>query len=270
MELKIDGVARGGLQIRTTVAVTVAPSPNNLAGLVRVGGWKRDAAVKAAREFETVIQGIVKEFTEQYVIEELSSRTLCEYLSAGATQRAAQFGLELVSLTVQSVDAVDPETAEAMRRRESARILEQTELLNQNARVAAARAKTEAVEQIAALEHSLELKRYDLRRSELEQEAVLAEKRTEDELRRSRMKLAFESEELELLKSSPELLLLSPQAARLAEASQNLKNARTIVSLFSSDAERESRLPGLFQRFLELVLEGDKKRLKADGEGEGL
>jgi len=269
MELKIDGVARGSVQIRTTLAVTVAPSRDNLASLVRVGGWRRDAAIKAAREFETVIQGLVKEFTEGYLIEELSSEKLGEHLSAGVKFHTPQFGLELVSLTVQSVDATDLEIAEAIRRRESARILEQTELLNQQARVAAARAKLEADEQIALLEHELELKKFDLRRTELDQEAVLAEKRTEDELKRSRLKLAFESEELALLKSNPELLLLSPQAARLAEAGQNLKNARTVVSLWSPDAERESGLSGLLQRFLNLVLEGDRKQLKPDGESKG-
>jgi hypothetical protein len=266
--LKIDGVARGSVQIRTTLVVTVAPSRENLAPLVRVGGWRRDAVVKAAREFETVIQGIVKEFTERYLIEELSSGKLGEHLAAGVNLRAPQFGLELVSLTVQAVDPADPEIAEAMRRRESARILEQTELLNQNARVAAARAKLQADEQIAISEHDLELKRFDLRKAEIEQEAILAGKRTEDELKRSRMRLAFESEELALLKSSPELLLLSPQAARLAEASQTLKNARTIVSLRPADADRASSLSGLFQHFLELVTEGDKKQLKAEGERE--
>jgi len=70
---------------------------------------------------------------------------------------------------------------------------------------------------------------------------------------------------LAMLKSSPELLLLSPQAARLAEASQDLKNARIVVSLGSPDAERESRLSGLFRRFLDLVIEPDKKQLKPDG-----
>jgi hypothetical protein len=268
IELKVDSVARGGVQISTTLAVTVAPSRDDLGGLIRVGGWKRDAVIKAAKEFETVIQGIVKEATERHLIEELSSEKLSEHLTAGANSRAPQFGLELVSLTIQAVDAADPEIAEAVRRREASRILEQTELLNQKARVAAARAKLEADEQIALSEHDLELKKYDLRKAELEKEALLAEKRTEDELKRSRLKLAFESEELALLKSSPELLLLSPQAARLAEASQNLKNARIVVSLGSSDEERESKLSGLFRRFLDVLLEGDKKQLKAEGESE--
>ena len=260
IELKIDGVARGSIQIRTAVAASVAPSRENLSSLVRVGGWRPDAVAKASRELETVIQSIVRQFTERHLLEELSSETLSQHLAAHVKDGAREFGLALVSLTVQSIDAADPEIADAMRRRESARILEQTELLNQKARISAARAKFEADEQIALSEHELELKRLDLKKEEIEKEALLAQKRTADELERSRMRLAYEKEEMALLKSSPELLLLSPQAARLAEASQNLKNARTIVSLWPSDAERESGLSGLFQRFLELVLEADKKK----------
>ena len=37
------------------------------------------------------------------------------------------------------------------------------------------------------------------------------------------MQLDFEKDELRLLKDSPELLLLTPQAARLAEASQSIE-----------------------------------------------
>jgi hypothetical protein len=268
IELKTDSVARGGVQVRTTLAVTVAPSRENAGSLVRVGGWKKDAALKAAREFETRVQGIVKEYTERNLFEDLSSEKLNEHLLARANAGAPQFGLELVSVTVQSIDAADPEIAEAVRRREASRILEQTELLNQKARVAAARSKLQADEQIALSEHELELKKYELRQAELEREALLAAQRTEEELKRSRLKLAFEGEELAMLKSSPELLLLSPQAARLAEASQDLKNARVIVSLGSSDTERESRLSGLFRRFLDLMIEGDKKPVNPeDGSG---
>src|SRR5512140_3351114 len=53
IEMKIDGVARGSVQIRATLVITVAPSRDNLASLVRAGGWKRDAVVKAAKVFET-------------------------------------------------------------------------------------------------------------------------------------------------------------------------------------------------------------------------
>ena len=269
IELKVDGVARGGIQIRSALAITVAPSRQSITELIRVGGWRGDAVLKAAKELETVIQGAVKEHTEKYSIEELSSEKLSQHLESKITLSAGKLGLDLISLAVQSVDPVDPAIAEAMRQRESARILEQTELLNQKARVAAARAKLEADEQISASEHELELKRYDLRKAELEQETFLAQKRTEDELKRSRMRLAYEKEEMALLKSNPELLLLSPQAARLAEASQSLKNARTIVSFSPADAEQGVPLSGLFQRLLDLIAGSQEDRPKRKSENEG-
>lgn len=269
IELSLDGIAKGGLQIKTSLVAVVAPSREHLAALIRVGGWRTDAVVKAAKEFETVIQAAVKEFTEARAIEELSSEALTGHLSRALESAASKFGLEIVTLAVRSIDAADPSIAEALRQRESARILEQTEILQQNARVAAARARLEAEKQIALSEHELELRKLELKEEEFAREALLAQKRTEDELRRSRMKLAYEQEEMALLKSNPELLLLSPQAARLAEASQGLKNARTIVSLWPSDAELGSSLARMFQRFLDLALEAGRKQLKPEGERDG-
>jgi len=269
IELTTEGVARGGIQTKTSLIAAVAPSREHLASLVRVGGWRPDAVVKAAKEFETVIQSSVKEYTEKRLIEELSSDGLVNHLAGALSQAAAKFGLEVVSLAVQAVDAADPSIAEALRQRESARILEQTEKLQQQARVAAARARIEAEEQIALSEHQLELRKYELKGAELAKEAMLAQKRTEDELMRSRMRLAYEQEEMALLKNSPELLLLSPQAARLAEASQGLKNARTIVSLWPSDAEPGSSLARMFQRFLDLALEAGRKQIEPEQERNG-
>jgi archaeosine-15-forming tRNA-guanine transglycosylase len=92
----------------------------------------------------------------------------------------------------------------------------------------------------------------------LEKESALARQRLEDELVRSRMRLAFEKEGLDVLRSSPELLMLTPQAARLAEASQNLKNARTVISLSPQEFDHGSELLGLFQNLLQKAL-GTKK-----------
>jgi hypothetical protein len=92
----------------------------------------------------------------------------------------------------------------------------------------------------------------------LEQEATLAQQRVQDELLRSRMRLAFEKEELEILKDNPELLVLTPQAARLAEASQGLKNARTVISLNPAEAASGSELLGLFQSLLQKALDSKK------------
>ncbi len=260
-ELKIDGVARGSIQIRTAVVASVAASRDALDALVRAGGWQRDAVARASRDLQTAIQAMVRQYTERYSVEELSSEALARHLAAGVKSAASAVGLEVVSLDVQSIDPADPAIAEAMRRRESARILEQTELLDQKARIAAARARLEADEAIARAEHELAIKNLDLKKAEMEREALLAETRTAEELKRSRMRLEFEKQEMALLKDSPELLLLSPQAARLAEASQGLKNARTVVSLWPSDAEREPGLAALFQRFLDMILEAKPKTL---------
>jgi hypothetical protein len=73
------------------------------------------------------------------------------------------------------------------------------------------------------------------------------------------MRLAFEKEELEILKSNPELLMLTPQAARLAEASQNLKNARTVISISPQDLAQGSEYLSLFQNLLQKALEAKKE-----------
>lgn len=108
------------------------------------------------------------------------------------------------------------------------------------------------------MEHALGLKKAKMDKELIEEEAVLAHQRLEHELDRNRMRLAFEKEEVEILKGSPELLMLTPQAARLAEASQNLKNARTVISLSPQDPNTGSELLDLFHAFLERAL-GAKK-----------
>ena len=93
----------------------------------------------------------------------------------------------------------------------------------------------------------MELRKNELKMMQFEKETALADARAEHELRLNRMRLEFDAEELRMLKENPELLLLTPQAARLAEASQSLKNARTIVSLGPADAQG-SDLWGCFSR----------------------
>jgi hypothetical protein len=57
------------------------------------------------------------------------------------------------------VEPTDPDIADTLPQQEQARLLEQTERLNHIARVAAARAKYQAEEDIAEMEHALELKK---------------------------------------------------------------------------------------------------------------
>jgi hypothetical protein len=205
-----------------------------------------------------LLQGLVKEYTERSGITTLSSANILNYLNEHAAVVKEKFGVELISLALQSLDPTDPEIADALRQQEQARLLEQTEQLNQQARVAAAKAKARADEEIAGMEHSLDLKKADLKKLLLEKESALSQQNLTDELARNRMRLAFEMEELQLLKNSPELLMLTPQAARLAEASQNLKNARTVISLTPQDSAHGSDLLTLFQELLQKALDARK------------
>lgn len=259
IQLTIEATVAGNLGVRVKLVGSVAPSLEHIQSLIRVGGWNSEAVARAADEAQVLLQGLVKEYTERSEIHALSSTAILDYLNERSTLIKEKFGVELISLAVQSLEPTDPEIADALRQQEQARLLEQTERLNHKARVAAANAKYQADEEISEMEHTLELKKTELKKSLLEKESALAHQRLEDELARNRMRLAFEREELEVLKSSPELLILTPQAARLAEASQSLKNARTVVSLIPQELAHGSELLSLFQNLLQKALEAKKE-----------
>ncbi len=248
----------GNIGVRVKLIGSIAPSVDHIQALIRAGGWNSEAVARVADEAQVLLQGLIKEYAERVQIRDLSSAELLTYLNDRLSLIAEKYGVELITLAVQSLDPLDPEIADALRQQEQARLMEETERLNQRARISAARTRYEADEEIAALEHSLELKRAELKKELLAQESALAQQRLEDDLARNRLRLAFEREELEVLKSSPELLMLTPQAARLAEASQTLKNARTIVSLTPQDVGVGSELFGLFQNMLQKALDARK------------
>ncbi len=254
----IEATAAGNLGIRVKLAGSVAPSAPHFQSLVRVGGWNQDAVARSTDEVLVLLQALVKEFTERSEISALSSANILHYLNERGDVFKERFGLELISLAIQSLEPTDPEIADALRQQEQARLLEQTEQLNQQARIKAARAKAQADEEIAEMEHTLEMKKVELKKELIEKESALTQQNLSDELARNRLRLAFEIEELEALKKSPELLMLTPQAARLAEASQNLKNARTVISLTPQDSLRGADLITLFQELLQKALEARK------------
>jgi regulator of protease activity HflC (stomatin/prohibitin superfamily) len=250
----VDASAKGNLDIRVKLAVTVAASMEDLDTLVKVGGWAPDAIARAARELETLILGYVKGYTELHEVEELSSEKIRGFLQERVQESKHLLGIEVITLTIASFDPVNPQIAEAIRQREHARILEQTEISSQQARVAATRVRLRADEEIASLEHALEIRKYELRRAEFERESSLAGSRAEHELSLKKMQLEFEKDELGLLKDSPELLLLTPQAARLAEASQSMRNARTVVSLSPPDGVQGTEILSMFSTLVQKAL----------------
>ena len=263
IRLTIEATAVGNLEVRIKLVGSVAPSLEHIQSLIRIGGWKQDATAHAADEVQLMLQGLVKAYVEKCEINALSSTDLVSNLNKQSALFQEKFGVELISLAVDSLEPTDPEISEALRQQEQARLLEQTERLNNQARSAAAKAKFQADEEISQMEHDLELKKTELKKTLLEKESQLTQQNLEDELKHSRMRLAFEKEELEVLKSSPELLMLTPQAARLAEASQNLKNARTIVSFTPQELSQGSELLGTFQNLMKRALE-EKQGKKED------
>jgi hypothetical protein len=259
IQMNIEATAAGNLGVRIKLIGSVAPSLEHIQSLIRVGGWDREAVTRAAEDCQVLLEEQVKEYTERYEIHALSSANLLNYLDERSTVLEGKFGVELISLAVQSLEPIDPEIADALRQQEQARLLEQTERLNNQARTSAAKAKFQADEEIAEMEHILEIKKAELKKKLLQKESALANQHLEDELARNRMRLAFEKEELEILKSNPELLMLTPQAARLAEASQNLKNARTVISLTPQELAHGSEYLSLFQNLLQKALETKKE-----------
>lgn len=258
IQLTVEATVKGNLDVRIKLVGSVAPSLDHIHSLIRIGGWNNEAVARAAEEVQVMLQGLVKEYIEQCEIHALSSTEVLSNLNERSALIQEKFGVELITLAVQTLEPTDPEISEALRQQERARLLEQTERLNNRARAAAAKAKFEADEEISKMDHDLEIKKAALKKTLLEQEAGLTQQSLEEELKRNRMRLAFEKEELEVLKSSPELLMLTPQAARLAEASQNLKNARTIVSFTPQELVQGSELLSIFQNMLQKSLDEKK------------
>ena len=251
LALTVEAATLGNLAVRIKLVGSAAPSVDHIQSLIRVGGWDTETVARAVDQVRILLQALVKEFTERSEIHAISSPAIQASLDGHLAEIRERFGIELISLAIQSLEPMDPKIADALRQQESARLLEQTEQVNQEARVRAARARFQADREIAEMEHELELKRAELKKVQFASDSELARQRTEDELSRSRMRLAFENEELEVLRRSPELLMLTPQAARLAEASQNLKNARTVISLSPQDLASSGALVTMFRNWLQ-------------------
>ena len=132
--------------------------------------------------------------------------------------------------------------------------MEETEVASQKARVVATKARIEADEKIAVSEHELELKRIALKKTEEARSAEVAKTRVQDELKRREMQFEYDKKEVRLLKDNPELMILSPQITRLAEATQSMRNARTIVSLSPNELNQGAQLLGMLQAFLQNIL----------------
>ena len=86
------------------------------------GGWNQDATAHAADEVQLMLQGLVKEYVEQCEIHALSSTDIVSNLNKRSVLIQEKFGVELISLAVDSLEPTDPEISEALRQQEQARL----------------------------------------------------------------------------------------------------------------------------------------------------
>lgn len=254
-QIEIETEAKGKLSLKVKISISFAASTKHLIELVNSGGWNRELISLAGKELIVLVESLLKDLCEKSELEKLKADALSKSLENEIGKRSTQFGLRLISLKVHSVEPMDSTITEALRQRESARILEETQKETLKAKIATAQAETQAEEKIAVLKHQLELKKTALKQKAFEQETILDKKQAQEEIKHRQMQLDFERKEMELLKDNPELLILSPQMTRLAEASQNLKNARTVVNLSSNEVDQGSQILGMLQTFLQNMLQ---------------
>ena len=82
--LTVEAAAKGNLDIKIKLSATVAASHKNISTLIRVGGWNTNALVKSAKELEILLHDLVKEYTEKFGIEDLSSENIYTVLFVGS------------------------------------------------------------------------------------------------------------------------------------------------------------------------------------------
>ncbi len=262
LRLEFESEAKGKLPVKVSIVLSTAANTERLTELVRSGGWNKNMVQKASEECAILLQSLTKAFCESREIDELSGEALYRYLQKELEKEGPKFGLNILQINVQNIEPADSEIAEAMQRQEAARIREKTEQINQEARLNATKKRLETDEKIKQLEHQLALKELNLKKEEQEKEAQLAKLQVEQELERRRLQFESEQQELKVFEHHPELLLLSPQLARLAEASQQLRNARTVVSLSAADQQKAGSLIEALEQILQNVFKKSKDETK--------
>ncbi len=259
---EFESEAKGKLPLKIKLVLTTAAALEYLPALVRSGGWQKQMVQKATEECALLTQTLTAEFCEQHEIEELSAEALRRHLQKNLEKEGGKFGLHVIQVNVQTVEPLDAEIAEAMQQQEAARLREKTEQINQETRLNATSKRLETDEKIKLLEHQLELKELELKKERQEKEAALAKRQVEQELERRRLQFEMEQQELKTIEDHPELLLLSPQLTRLAEASQQLRNARTVVSLSGLETQKGGKLLDSLEQVIENIFQKSKEAKK--------
>lgn len=227
----VSADAKGRLGLRVHYTLTVAPDPEHVNTLIQSGGWHKDAVKNASEELTTHLQSIIRQNCENLELEEMNSAKLSAVLNAYNDTFRTAYGLQTVTLNVNSIEASDKSLTENLQERETARIQRDTEAIRQEARIRKEEVRLNAEADILAKQHILDMQKQAIGKEMESIEAELAELRVRYENDRRTLQLEAEKAELAVKAEHPELLLTDPQLARLIEAGQSLRNAKTIISL---------------------------------------
>ncbi len=250
LSTEVKTQARGKIDVVIKLSVSFFPNPERAENLVRVGGWSSAAVDRVAQELSGTVQGLVGELVEPLDITQVTREKLSHMLSQRLQDMSSNFGIAVTSVVVSEAEASDKKIADAIRKQEEARIQEETEKSNQQSRIATEKLRLAADDEITRMKHEMEIEHLKLREIEELKSAELEQKLLEKETEKKRLSLEVEQEEADLLSKHPELIMLTPQLTRLVEASQQLKSARTVISL---SPEIQEGLPKILQALLETL-----------------
>lgn len=242
--------ARGKIDAIIKLTASFYPDADHIENLIHIGGWSSDALGRIERELAGTVQSTVGEIIEPLNIAEMTREYIAKTIKTRLNAIAPNIGVIITGITVLSAEASDSKIAEAIQKTEIAHIQEEAEKTVQASRMAQADLKARADQAILDSEHDTAMKKLALRKIEEAAAAVLAKAALEQQVERRSIELKIEKAEVELLANNPALLLLSPQLTRLTEASQQLKNAETVVTL-SSDFFH--KLPQPLQQILNML-----------------
>jgi hypothetical protein len=153
--IEIEAEAKGHLLVNIRIALSAAAELEHLDKLIRTGGWKESCINVAMGEGKVLLESYVKEFCANYEIEELSHERLTDYLKKKFVNDSSEFGLKIVSLSVQSIEPKEKEIIIAMQQREEARLKEQTEQTKQKVLSNIPKSKENADQKILQSENEL-------------------------------------------------------------------------------------------------------------------
>lgn len=259
-EFNLQAYARNKIPIRAHFAGALEVDEKNIENLIKAGGWNKNAIVAAAEKLLNVAKSNALCQIENTPVNNLRSDILASYLRDKVYTEF--FGLKWVYVACLDYEIEDEKINEILRKEEISTLSEKSEEAVEKSKLSIEKIKHQIEQEIIKIKEDALVKKQELKKLETSLDQELKKAQAEFEARVQKLKLEIEKEELQLLKQNPELLLLSPQAARLLEASQSLKNARTVVNLSQGEIAKGVDVSGALNELIYSILKKETESEK--------